>query len=188
MQINVIMGVVEPVTSTSGMTVRGTSTASYSTAAMPTIKISTAHNTISSVNTSMPGHIQLRHTRCNECHTRLVLHRKYSVTGRVRQIDSRWHIRSAIRRNNYHAEWRGSPRNQPGTRSIIIYTIHALGGSALGSVVRAQQEQEARDNKPEQPDIEIRCRFTNNCTLTVGTMGRGHPPKKEKSMITQAQG
>ena len=37
MEINEIVGVVEPVTSTSGMTARGTSTASYSTAAIPTI-------------------------------------------------------------------------------------------------------------------------------------------------------
>ena len=53
-EINEIVGVVEPVTSTSGMTARGTSTASYSTAAMPTIEISTAHNAISSANTSLP--------------------------------------------------------------------------------------------------------------------------------------
>ena len=55
MQINEIVGVVEPDMSTSGMTARGTSTASYSTATIPTIEISTAHNAISAVNTSMPG-------------------------------------------------------------------------------------------------------------------------------------
>ena len=55
MQINEIVEVVEQVTSTSAMTARGTSTASYSTAAIPTFEVSTAHNTISSVNTSMPG-------------------------------------------------------------------------------------------------------------------------------------
>ena len=54
-EINEIVGMVEPVTSTSGMTARGTSTASYSTAAMPTIEISPAHNPISSANTSLPG-------------------------------------------------------------------------------------------------------------------------------------
>ena len=54
-EINEIVGVVEPVTSTSGMTARGTSTASYSTAAMPTIEISTTHNASSSANTSLPG-------------------------------------------------------------------------------------------------------------------------------------
>ena len=55
MQINEILRVVELVTSTSRMTARGTSTASYSTAALPTFEISTACNTISSVNTPMPG-------------------------------------------------------------------------------------------------------------------------------------
>ena len=55
MEINEIVGVVEPVTSTSGMTARGTSTVSYTTAAMPTIEISPAHNAISSANTSLPG-------------------------------------------------------------------------------------------------------------------------------------
>ena len=55
MEINDIVGVVEPVTSRSGMTARGISIASYSTAAMPTIEISTDHNAISSANTSMPG-------------------------------------------------------------------------------------------------------------------------------------
>ena len=54
-EINEIVDMGEPVTSTSGITARGTSTASYSTAAMPTIEISIAHNAISSANTSLPG-------------------------------------------------------------------------------------------------------------------------------------
>ena len=91
-QINDIVGIVEPVTSTSGMTARGTSTASYPTATIPTIEISTAHNAISSVHTSMPGtavtHSVETH-RCNECYMGLGLHRKYSITGWVRQIDGR---------------------------------------------------------------------------------------------------
>ena len=41
-QINERLGIVEPVTSTSGLTARGTPTATYSMAPAPTIAISTA--------------------------------------------------------------------------------------------------------------------------------------------------
>ena len=54
MQINERLGIVEPVTSTSGLTARGTPTATYLTAPGPTIAIFTASDAIASVTTPRP--------------------------------------------------------------------------------------------------------------------------------------
>ena len=53
-QINERLGIVEPVTSTSGLTARGTPTATYSTAPAPTIAISTTGDAIASMTTPRP--------------------------------------------------------------------------------------------------------------------------------------
>ena len=65
MQINERLRIVEPVTSTSGLTTRGTPTVTYSTAPAPIIAISTASDAIASVTTPRPVIAVVQRRRTN---------------------------------------------------------------------------------------------------------------------------
>ena len=153
MEINEIVGVVEPVTSTSGMTARGTSTASYSTAAMQTIEISTAHNAISSANTSLPGSAAMHQVELQPLpqvpHAiRVAPEIQQYWTGKA----NRWQMSSLGVRyvGTIYAESRDSSRNQPGTRSVI-HPTHAHGCGTISFIVST-----TRNQNPEAPNYSHR--------------------------------